>query len=557
MRRKADSFSPDCLVSIAIRTAVLTLLLSSLMAAVGAADPDIVLADFEGPDYGNWKTTGEAFGTGPARGALPGQMSVTGFAGKGLANSFHQGDKTTGTLSSPEFVISRRYLGFLIGGGGFEGKTCINLLVNGNTVRTATGPNRQPGGSEKLEPHQWDLSDLAGKTARIEIVDQASGGWGHINVDQVVLTDQKAPSLIANVERTLKLNRKYLNFPVKTGAPKRRVALLLEDRITREFEIELAEGDPDFWVFLDVEAFKGRNAVIRVDKMPENAKGLAAVANEDSLRDAANLYAEKLRPQFHFSSRRGWNNDPNGLVFSKGEYHLFYQHNPYGWSWGNMHWGHAVSQDLVHWKELPIALYPRQFGDWAFSGSAVSDQANTAGFKSGGEDVLVAAFTSTGRGECLVYSNDRGRTWNEYEGNPVVRHTGRDPKLLWHSPTRKWVMAVYDEAEKVRYIAFYTSPDLKNWEFQSRIEGFYECPDLFELPVDRNPAMTRWVLTAASSEYVIGRFDGRKFTPESAKLPGQRGSMRRRLSVTSRRATDGESRLAGAGWRLQACPSTR
>jgi fructan beta-fructosidase len=211
-------------------------------------------------------------------------------------------------------------------------------------------------------------------------------------------------------------------------------------------------------------------------------------------------------------------NDPNGLVYSQGEWHLFYQHNPYGWNWGNMHWGHAVSRDLLHWQELPTAIYPKQWGDWAFSGSAVVDARNTSGFKSGKEDVLVAAYTSTGRGECIVYSNDRGRTWTEYDGNPVVKHSGRDPKLIWHAPTSRWVMAVYDEPPKIeRGIAFYTSPDLKEWTQTSRIEGFFECPDLFALPVDGNASQQKWVLYAADGKYVLGEFDGKTFKTEVPK----------------------------------------
>jgi fructan beta-fructosidase len=137
--------------------------------------------------------------------------------------------------------------------------------------------------------------------------------------------------------------------------------------------------------------------------------------------------------------------------------------------------------------------------------------------------LLVAAYTSTARGECIVFSNDRGRTWSEYQGNPVVKHQGRDPRLLWHAPTARWVMAVYDEFEGKRWIAFHTSSDLKRWEFQSRIEGFYECPDLFELPLDGHAATKKWVLAAASSEYRVGAFDGRQFSPETPMLPGHRG----------------------------------
>jgi fructan beta-fructosidase len=183
-----------------------------------------------------------------------------------------------------------------------------------------------------------------------------------------------------------------------------------------------------------------------------------------------------------------------------------------------MHWGHAVSKDLVHWQELPVALYPPRFGDWCFSGSAVVDARNTSGFGKGSGDVLVLAYTSTGRGECIAYSNDRGRTWTEYAGNPVVRHQGRDPKLLWHEPSKRWVMAVYDEHDRKQWIAFYTSADLKKWQFASRIDGWFECPDLFELPVEGDAKKkTAWVLYAADGRYVLGDFDGKSFTPRTPK----------------------------------------
>jgi fructan beta-fructosidase len=195
---------------------------------------------------------------------------------------------------------------------------------------------------------------------------------------------------------------------------------------------------------------------------------------------------------------------------------LFYQHNPYGWNWGNMHWGHAVSKDLFHWKEQPIALYPKAFGDWAFSGSALVDKDNTSGFGKGKKPPLVLAYTSTGRGECIAYSNDSGQTWREYEGNPVVKHKGRDPRLLWHAPSKSWVMAVYDEG-KGQAIAFYTSPDLKKWTFASKIAGFFECPDLFEIAVKDDAKKTKWILYGADGLYMVGSFDGKTFKKESGK----------------------------------------
>ncbi len=254
--------------------------------------------------------------------------------------------------------------------------------------------------------------------------------------------------------------------------------------------------------------------------LPASSRALDGITLSDQVPGGPTLYAEADRPRFHFTSRRGWLNDPNGLVWQNGTYHLFYQHNPYGWDWGNMHWGHATSPDLVRWTEQPIALYPRRYGDWAFSGSAVVDRANTSGFGADGKPALVAAYTSTGRGECIVWSQDEGQTWTEFAGNPVVRHNGRDPRLLWHEPTRRWIMAVYEEGDgKDRAIAFHSSPDLKAWTAESRIDGFYECPDLFELPVvGANPARSLWVLSAADGQYRLGQFDGHRFTPETAKL---------------------------------------
>jgi fructan beta-fructosidase len=512
--------------------------------AARAQTPDIVIANFEGAGYGTWKVEGTAFGRGPAQGTLPNQMVVEGFQGRGLVNSFVGGDGSTGALTSPAFTIDRKSIRFLIGGGGWANQTCINLIVDGRIVRTASGPNTEPGGSERLEPAGWDVSDLAGKTARLQIVDRATGGWGHINVDHIVLSDSKPPGTLRDVTRELTLQHRYLHLPVKTGAKKCRVAMIVDGATVREFEIELAD-DPDWWAHLDVSRWHGRKAAVRVDRLAEDSTALERVTQADEIWAAGEVYREPLRGQFHFSARRGWNNDPNGLVYAQGEYHLYFQHNPYGWNWGNMHWGHAVSSDLVHWQELPIAIYPERFGDWAFSGSAVVDRTNTSGWKKGDNDLLVAAFTSTGRGECIAFSRDRGRTWTEYEGNPVVKHSGRDPRLLWHEPTKRWVMAVYDESDGKRWIAFYTSADLKSWTFRSRIEGFFECPDLFELPVDSDATRRRWILTAASSEYMVGQFDGATFAPETPKLPGHRG---RGFYAAQTFSHDPRGRVVQIGW---------
>jgi len=505
-------------------------LMGLAITGMGLSDnKDIVFADFEGETYGAWKTTGTAFGKGPARGTLPGQMAVTGFRGKGLVNSFLGGDDAVGTLTSPEFKIDRKSINFLIGGGGFAGKTCINLLIDGKVVRTSTGPNTEPGGSEELEPAGWDVGDLAGKTAVIEIVDNATGGWGHINVDHIVFTDDKPPTAAqTNATREIKADARYLFFPVKTGAAKRHVAVLVAGKEERAFEIELANDEPEWWAPLDVSAWKGQTVTVRVDKLPGGSHGLAAVTSAAAEKGSDNAYREALRPQLHFSPRRGWTNDPNGLAYVNGTYHLFFQHNPYGWSWGNMHWGHATSKDLIHWSEQGEALYPDAMGPM-FSGSAVVDRKNTSGLGTADKPPVVLFYTAAGNPtvQCLAYSTDEGMTFTKYTGNPVVKQItpgNRDPKVVWHEPSGHWVMVLYVEtAEKKHVVQFLSSPNLKEWKRESQIEGFYECPDFFELPVDGDAANKKWVLTAASSEYMVGSFDGVKFKPETPKLPGHRG----------------------------------
>ena len=501
-----------------------------LAALTARATDDMVIADFEGTTYGDWTVAGEAFGPGPAQRTLPNQMSVDGFLGKGLVNSYFHGDRTTGTLTSPEFVIKRKFISFLIGGGGWPGQTCMNLLVDGRSARTATGPNTQPGGSEHLDWSQWDVSEFAGQKAVIQIVDDATGGWGHINVDQIVQTDRKLPAPISNATRELKVEQRYLNLPVKNGAPKRWLSLLVNGRTERDFEIELAEGEPDWWAFLDLAPFKGKTVVLQGDTRRAGAAALPAIEQADAIKGAENLYREPLRPQFHFSPRRGWNNDPNGLVFYKGEYHLFFQHNPYGWNWGNMHWGHAVSPDLVHWEELGDAIYPDGLGT-IFSGSAVVDTANTAGFARGRERAIVCIYTAAGGtsrqsqgvpfSQCIAYSTDRGRTWTKYAKNPVLSHIiggNRDPKVIWYAPESKWVMALFLDGNTY---ALFDAPDLKSWRRLSDvvIPGAGECPEFFEIPVHGQKAETRWVFYGGNALYLIGRFDGQTFKPESGPLP--------------------------------------
>ncbi|KQX48479.1 glycoside hydrolase family 32 protein [Paenibacillus sp. Root444D2] len=252
----------------------------------------------------------------------------------------------------------------------------------------------------------------------------------------------------------------------------------------------------------------------------------------------------KFRPQLHFTPKDQWMNDPNGMVFYEGEYHLFYQYHPESTVWGPMHWGHAVSQDLVHWEHLPIALAPDEHGA-IFSGSVVVDKHDTSGFF-GGMSGLVAIFTHhdtkpgtdlTRQRQSLAYSADRGRTWTKYVNNPVLIEEAlpdfRDPKVFWFNPQQSWVMVI--AAGDV--IRFYKSPNLIDWthsgEFgvgQGSHDGVWECPDLFELPVDGDTINKRWVLIVSIGEdanfvegsrtqYFIGSFNGDTFVPEESPAP--------------------------------------
>jgi len=264
----------------------------------------------------------------------------------------------------------------------------------------------------------------------------------------------------------------------------------------------------------------------------------AAVSGQEAPAGPDGTYSERYRPQFHYTVKKGWINDPCGLVFHKGEYHLFNDHNPFGNKIPGplgakdrppSRWSHAISTDLVHWKEMPIAILPDKLGA-IFSGSGVVDRDNTAGFQKGDEQTLVLIYTSAGYPfkQSISYSTDRGRTWTAYAGNPVVPNQGlmrseRDPMVFWHHPTKTWIMVLYVKRGVAR---FFTSGDLKKWTHASDVtaRGYHECPDMFELPVNGDKDTMKWVLHGANFHYWIGRFDGKKFTAESGPIQGDYGA---------------------------------
>lgn len=256
---------------------------------------------------------------------------------------------------------------------------------------------------------------------------------------------------------------------------------------------------------------------------------------------SADYYTEPYRPQFHFTPEAKWMNDPNGLVYINGKYHLFYQYYPNGTIWGAMHWGHAESTDLLHWKHLPIALYPDNLG-MIFSGSAVIDNDNTAGF---GKNAMIAVFTyhndeiwkagkKNTESQALAYSLDEGKTWVKYKGNPVLNNSGeqdfRDPKVFWNESSSKWIM-VLAAGDRIKV---FSSPNIKDWTFESDFKpddlpdlGVWECPDLFPMKV-KGSGEVKWIMIinhgdkaangGSGTRYFVGGFDGKIFTENQKSI---------------------------------------
>jgi sucrose-6-phosphate hydrolase SacC (GH32 family) len=407
----------------------LTVGIAGLLQTLGA--DDVPIGRFEPASFGNWKATGTAFGSGPVSGAALTRLGIENSSGAAVATSKVDGDKPTGTLTSPPFRIEKPYIAFRISGGDYERDTCLNLLLNGTIAKSATGWR-----SDRLVPTSWDVSRFMGQTAQIEIVDASTGDWGHINVADIVQTDH-----------------------------------------------------PERW----------------------------SVVTEP-------LYQEAFRPQFHFTARQwtmdrlnpgmqqeGWINDLNGLIYYDGEYHLFAQR------WAKC-WLHAVSRDLVHWTELEPAFWEEHAGSGTQSGTCVVDYQNTSGLASDPAQPAMVAFFPRwdNRNQCIAYSLDHGRSWNYYEHNPILTHPERDPKVFWYAPARHWVMVLYGDSQ----YHILTSTNLLTWKDEHHpITNSFECPDLFELPIDGDRAQKKWVLIQGNGNYSIGSFDGTRFDEEGERHP--------------------------------------
>ncbi|MES2827267.1 MAG: glycoside hydrolase family 32 protein [Bacteroidota bacterium] len=352
---------------------------------------------------------------------------------------------------------------------------------------------------------------------------------------------------------SIKVTKRYLNFPISQRQNRASMRFEIGGKVERTFTIRLTT-EPEYWTFLDVSEFKGKTIKISYDG---DQAGLAKIYQDDKINGQDSIYHEKNRPQYHFTTRRGWINDPNGMIFYEGEYHLFYQHNPFEREWENMSWGHAVSKDMIHWEELPVALHPDKIGTM-FSGSAVIDYQNTSGFGNGKTPPMVALYTADNPDkqiQCVAYSLDKGRTWTKYANNPVIDSKAkwnskdtRDPRVFWYKPGNHWVMVLNERDGH----SIYTSKNLKEWNYESHVTGFWECPDLFELPIDGDKTKTKWVMYGASNTYMIGSFDGKTFTPENGKYFYTTGTIYAAQTFTNMPETD--PRRIQIGWGRVAQP---
>lgn len=339
---------------------------------------------------------------------------------------------------------------------------------------------------------------------------------------------------LANEQNIVVLDsvKKFLHLPVQDDAPEGKVNIVINNKgqFAQSMNVRLAREKIDSYVPLDLSAYVDQNVSIDIAGMPSSSLCWKELKMSDSF-DMTNK--EKFRPVYHHTPAYGWMNDPNGMFYKDGVYHLYFQWNPYGSVWANMHWGHSTSTDLMHWKFEGCAIVPDAWGA-IFSGSCVVDHENTAGF---GKEAVVAFYTSAKstpwgdiQMQSMAYSLDNGKTFTKYEGNPILTSSEkdfRDPKVFWYAPGKHWVMML----AVGQHMEIYSSVNLKEWKKESEFGamqgahgGVWECPDLVEIPVE-GTREKKWVLICnlnpggpfggSAAQYFVGSFDGKKFVNES------------------------------------------
>ncbi|MBT5606723.1 MAG: glycoside hydrolase family 32 protein [Lentisphaerae bacterium] len=515
-----------------------------------------VLLDFgeAGPPPRDWDVDGFAFGTHQPE---PGERQKAAIAAR------NQRYAQTGRMTSPRFVIESDYLRVTCAGTYHPTLIAVVLIVDGKDVRSCSP---EPGYGflgyqlhrEEIEffvppdaaDYVFDVRDLRGKRAALEVRDLHRDGY--LDRVRIVATNQHPPAgteLITSAASWLPnqfettIDGDFLLLPVGplAGTPLQAVTVEIDGVRKLVVDQPLAFGaiaTVGYLATYDLTGYRGKKLKVLFHSYGGTEKVPFLVQREIPGRDTSDR-----APAFHIHNRIGLLNDPNGLVYHDGDYHLFHQFN---YNVSHLDWAHYVSRDLMHWEERPIGISHDALGSM-HSGSAAVDLLNTSGWQDGDQPPVILAYTSSqGHGgesgdqiqtQCIAYSTDSGRTFTKYEGNPVLgqdqrfigpeknSQNARDPKVFWFSPTQGrdptakdgvWVMVLF----KGEGHTIYTSPDLRNWEQHGSIQGFHECPELFPLAIDGDPERVKWIIYGAGGRYHIGSFDGTKFAPETvAQIP--------------------------------------
>lgn len=511
-------------------------LLGAALCVAACSGKQEVIDDFESGNLDQWVVEGSAFLDSPKNaGDYP---DITGSKGQFFVGSLFDEDNCSpsayGVMTSRAFTITKDYVNFLLGGtssGLFRRYVSVELLVDGKCVRTAYPHGNDP---KELKWHSWNVNEYRGSLANIRIrVDSVvtprpPKASRYILVDQIGMSDSKVSTYNDILSTEIVAQQDYLLIPSSNSGSVSRFSIVADGKniLGEVQDINLAHGSADYYIPVDISAWKGRRLKViltGVDDRDLSVTGMKQGPDRGFVRE------EPYRQVYHFTPDFGWTNDPNGMVYHDGEYHLAYQANPYGTKHFNMHWGNAVSTDLVHWTDLPFIVAPDSLGA-IFSGSSVVDTENSAGF---GKDAIIAMYTSAGRHQqqSIAYSTDRGRTYTKYEGNPVIPEKEnpdfRDPKMMRYGDG--WIVSV--AAGDV--IAFYGSKDLKEWEHLSDFgrgigshAAVWECPDLMRFEWN---GQEKWVLIVninpggpnggSVAQYFIGQFDGRSFKADPLPYP--------------------------------------
>ena len=349
----------------------------------------------------------------------------------------------------------------------------------------------------------------------------------------------QAPQILSDRHAMLRINAqsRYLLLPIQEREEIANISIIVNGKQVKSLNAKLAVDKVDYYVPLDLSSFNPNlllDITFHGDRRTTGAiKGYVCWKEMQQSNTFDTTNREQFRPVYHHTPLYGWMNDPNGMVYQDGVWHLFYQYNPFGSQWENMNWGHSTSRDLIHWEAQPIALEPDALGS-IFSGSCVIDKDNTAGFGAG---AMIAMYTSAGQNQSqsIAYSTDGGKTFTTYAGNPVITQDApdfRDPKVFWFEQTKRWIVVLAVGQE----VQFYSSPNLKDWTYESSFgreygnhDGVWECPDLLPLTLNAklsNNSSKKWVLLlninpggpfgGSATQYFVGQFDGHKFTCEDA-----------------------------------------